>query len=269
MSGAERPKRRRRMAQREPDHDNTVQLLAALNEVTVALNPANRKLSLLAEQIARAPRVAPGDQAMAAPASFEAAPVTSLRPAIEIPAPVSDEAVLRGLAREHGLDAAMERLIQYRNDDLAQSRPRYWAIIDFHLHSAKRRLFVFDVAAQSVGAYLCAHGRGSEGASDDGFADVFSNQDGSNASSLGIYRCAETFEGDHGYAMRLDGLEASNSNARHRAIVVHGADYVSQDVINQTGRIGRSKGCPAVENQHVPTVVDALKFGSLLLAWKS
>lgn len=47
-------------------------------------------------------------------------------------------------------------------------------------------------------------------------------------SSLGIYRCAETYEGKHGYSMRLDGLEPTNSLARERAIVIHSADYVSE-----------------------------------------
>jgi hypothetical protein len=69
--------------------------------------------------------------------------------------------------------------------------------------------------------------------------------------------------------MRLDGLEATNSNARARAIVVHGANYVSPDMIRQTGRIGRSDGCPAVENRFKTEIVNALTGGSLLLAWSS
>ena len=117
--------------------------------------------------------------------------------------------------------------------------------------------------------YLCAHGRGSEGPTDDGFANVFSNVDGSNASSLGVYKCAETYFGENGFSMRLDGLEQTNSNARHRAVVIHGAAYVSPQMIADTGRIGRSQGCPAVEMHLVHDVVDALKSGSLLLAWKS
>lgn len=184
-------------------------------------------------------------------------------------AATDDAAILMALAAAHGLTAAMQRLVGYRDQNLPVSQPRYWGIVDFSLHSSKERLFVFDVQERSIQTYLCAHGRGSEGPRDDGFAELFSNVDGSNASSLGVYRCAETYQGDHGYSMKLDGLEQTNSNARHRVIVIHGADYVSPGVIQSSGRIGRSLGCPAVENRHVREVVDALKSGSLLLAWKS
>ena len=242
------------------DEIDAGQILEALREVTEALKATNRRLDEIAALMARA-----------TPGSLEGRDTAAaFAPALEAAAPgAEDELVLRSLAQGKGLAAAMERLISYRNQNFPASRPRYWGIINFHLHSKKDRLFVFDVAGEKVSGYLCAHGRGSEGASDDGMADLFSNVDGSNASSLGIYRCAETYQGDHGYSMRLDGLESTNSNARHRAIVVHGADYVSKQMIENTGRIGRSKGCPAVENQHVPEVVDALKSGSLLLAWKS
>jgi hypothetical protein len=65
--------------------------------------------------------------------------------------------------------------------------------------------------------------------------------------------------------MRLDGLESTNSNARERAIVLHGADYVSQNYINDFGRIGRSLGCPAVEMSVVANLVTKLQGGSLYL----
>lgn len=180
-----------------------------------------------------------------------------------------DAAILAPLAATYGQEAAMMRLLAYRDQNLPMSQPRHWGIIDFNLHSAKERLFIFDVQDRAVRSYLCAHGRGSEGERDDGFAEVFSNVDGSNASSLGVYRCAETYQGEHGYSMKLDGLEQTNSNARHRVIVVHGADYVSPKIIKSTGRIGRSLGCPAIENRCRGEVIDALKSGSLLLAWKT
>jgi hypothetical protein len=180
-----------------------------------------------------------------------------------------DDAILRQLASTHDLDAPMEKLIKYRAENRPNSHPRYWAVANFDLHSRHPRLFIFDVIAERTEAYLCAHGKGSEGATDDGMADVFSNIDGSGCSSLGIYLCAETYYGDNGYSMRLDGLQSSNSRARHRAIVVHGAPYVSQHMITESGRIGRSLGCPAVEHQHKVEVIDALRNGSLLMVWKS
>jgi len=180
-----------------------------------------------------------------------------------------DESILRGLAESHDLELPMERLIALRNDRYADSRPRYWGIVNFDIHSAKRRMFVFDVIDQKVDLYLCAHGRGSEGPTDDGHANVFSNRSGSKASSLGIYRCAETYHGGNGYSLRLDGLEDTNSNARSRAIVVHGADYVSEKFAKQQGRIGRSEGCPALDHAYARGVIDQLKLGSLLIHWKT
>jgi hypothetical protein len=146
---------------------------------------------------------------------------------------------------------------------------RYWAIANFDLKSSAPRLFLFDVRDRRVQPYLCAHGIGSEGPTDDGYASVFSNRSGSNCTSLGVYRCAETYHGAHGFSMRLDGLESTNSNARARTIVVHGADYVSPEIIRLTGRIGRSDGCLAVENRYATEVVSALTGGSLVLAWSS
>lgn len=183
--------------------------------------------------------------------------------------PGQDETVLMDLADSQGLDIPMERLITLRNERYRESHPRYWGIVNFDLHSSEPRLFVFDVLARETSSYLCAHGRGSEGATDDGVADVFSNIEGSKATALGIYRCAETYQGQNGYSLRLDGLEETNSRARSRAIVVHGADYVSVRFSQRYGRIGRSEGCPAVDHLVAPKVIDQLKQGSLLMHWQT
>ena len=68
--------------------------------------------------------------------------------------------------------------------------------------------------------------------------------------------------------MRLEGLETTNSNALSRAIVLHRADYVSDAFIKQTGRIGRSEGCFAVEPTVADTLIDKLKNGTYIIAWK-
>jgi hypothetical protein len=181
----------------------------------------------------------------------------------------ADEAILQKLAQPHGLEFAMRRLIELRNERYPESHPRYWGIVNFDLHSAKPRLFVFDVISKEVASYLCAHGIGSEGEDNDGIAEVFSNRNGSKASSLGVYRCAETYTGRNGYSLRLDGLESTNSNARSRAIVVHGAIYVSEKFAEENGRIGRSQGCPALDHEYARKVIDELKQGSLLIHWKT
>lgn len=189
---------------------------------------------------------------------------------LTVPASPPDRTdILRQLAGSVGAVAPVERLIAYRDKFRPNSDPRYWAVVNFDLHSAKPRLFVFDCVGGTVSKHLCAHGRGSEGPADDGYAEVFSNVDGSNCTSLGIYNCDVTYTGAHGKSLYLDGLEASNSNARRRHIVMHGADYVSQSMIAQTKRIGRSLGCPAIDLADVDKVIPALMGGSLLIHWRS
>ena len=185
-------------------------------------------------------------------------------------APGQDEAILHILAAPHDLEFPIGRLVAYRNQSYPDSHPRHWAVVNFDLHSSSPRLYLFDVIAQTVETFLCAHGKGSEGPRDDGFAEVFSNMPGSNMTSLGIYRCAETFTGGHvGYALALDGLEDTNSNARSRQIVMHPASYVTPAFAQKYGRIGRSEGCPALDPAVSAGVIDRLKLGSFLLHWKT
>lgn len=184
-----------------------------------------------------------------------------------LPAATDHEPVLVQLAQSAGVLPAMERLIAWRDNHAPGSKPRYWAVVHFGLHSSKPRLFVFDRVAQTVARHLCAHGKGSD-LDYDGNATVFSNQDGSNCTSLGIYRCDATYQGEHGLSLYLDGLEPSNSNARMRHIVMHGAEYVSEQMVHAQGKIGRSLGCPAIPMDAVTTVIPQLKGGSFLIHWK-
>jgi hypothetical protein len=55
-------------------------------------------------------------------------------------------------------------------------------------------------------------------------------------SSLGVYKTAETYNGKHGLSLRLDGLSPTNSKARERAVVVHGADYVEDEAAGAAPR---------------------------------
>ncbi len=106
-----------------------------------------------------------------------------------------------------------------------------------------------------------SHGVGS--GDGNGNAIRFSNTPNSKASSPGLYLTAETYHGKHGYSLRMDGLESTNSKARKRAIVIHGADYVPNSSKKQAGRIGRSWGCPAVARSISRSLIDKLKGGSL------
>ena len=93
----------------------------------------------------------------------------------------------------------------------------------------------------------------------------------SNQSSLGLYRVLRVYEGDHGTALRLEGLDPGiNDHAFERDIVIHGADYVSFGSILEnlfTGKgagVGRSLGCPAVSLAARDEVISNLGDGGYL-----
>ena len=134
-------------------------------------------------------------------------------------------------------------------------------VIDFAKRSSERRLFIIDMKTGSVWAMPVAHGKGSDPDA-DGFATLFSNQDGSNSTSLGVYRGAETYIGKNGLSLRMDGLSNTNSNARARAVVIHGAAYVRDEKVIQ----GRSWGCPAIPMPYRDKVLELLKGGSFIYA---
>ena len=117
-------------------------------------------------------------------------------------------------------------------------------VIDFRLSSNEKRMWVFDIKKQELLYHtLVAHGKNSG----EEFANVFSNKIESYQSSLGFYVTGEMYDGKHGLSLMLDGQEQGfNSNARERAVVMHGADYVSEKYIAENGRLGRSFGCPAI-----------------------
>lgn len=139
------------------------------------------------------------------------------------------------------------------------------AVIDFSLPSSEQRLWIFDLPSrQLILQDLVAHGQGSG----DNFAQTFSNIEGSHQSSIGLFRTEESYFGQHGYSLRMDGLEPGfNDLARQRAIVIHPADYVDPGWIQQHGRIGRSHGCPAVRPEVANMVVDSLKGGQFMFSW--
>ncbi len=96
----------------------------------------------------------------------------------------------------------------------------------------------------------------------------FSNKKESLMSSLGVYLTDVPYFGKNGYSMRLVGLEKGyNDNVYDRAVVLHGAWYVSEDMIRNYGRLGRSYGCPAVRKEIATQLIDTIKNGSVLFAY--
>jgi hypothetical protein len=142
-------------------------------------------------------------------------------------------------------------------------------VIDYTRPSTEPRLWVLDVPQRRLlHRELVAHGRGSG----ELYATRFSNEPGSKASSLGLFVTADAYEGVHGRSLRLHGVEPGiNDQAYDRAVVVHGADYVSLDFAAEAGqgRIGRSHGCPALPVACAARVIDTIQGGTPLFAYSS
>lgn len=151
---------------------------------------------------------------------------------------------------------------QKLNKDL---KSKVITIIDFSLPSTEKRMWIIDPENQMVLLHsVVSHGRNSGNL----MADKFSNQPESYQSSLGFYKTAETYQGKHGYSLRLDGLEKGfNDQARNRAIVIHGADYAREEFAKSVGRLGRSLGCPALPTELSAKAIDFIKDGSLLFIY--
>jgi hypothetical protein len=139
------------------------------------------------------------------------------------------------------------------------------AVIDYSRPSSQPRLWVFDLERQSLlFRELVAHGRNTG----ELMATRFSNELDSRTTSLGLFRTLDTYQGSNGYSLRMDGLEPGiNDRARDRAIVMHGAPYVTEDHVRKFGRIGRSWGCPAVRLGVAKQLIDTLKGGQFVFSY--
>jgi hypothetical protein len=140
-------------------------------------------------------------------------------------------------------------------------------VADFSQPSSMPRLHLVDVEAGRIESLLVAHGRGSDPAH-TGWVKTFSNAPSSNATSEGCYLTGDYYVGHHGRSMRLKGLDATNSNAESRGIVVHAAWYVGPDMVREHGMLGRSEGCLAVSEADLPKVLERLGPGRLIVARK-
>ncbi|MDR0231113.1 MAG: murein L,D-transpeptidase catalytic domain family protein [Dysgonamonadaceae bacterium] len=134
-------------------------------------------------------------------------------------------------------------------------------LIDFSQPSTEERFFVLDMQHKKLlySTYV-AHGKNSG----ENYATFFSNKPGSNKSSPGFYITENTYQGRNGYSLILDGLEKNiNDKAKQRSIVIHGADYCNVSLI-ESGRLGRSFGCPALPRDVTQPIIDTIKDGTIL-----
>jgi len=141
-------------------------------------------------------------------------------------------------------------------------------IVDFASPSGVARFQLVDVVGgKVVSTHLVAHGKGSDPAN-KGWVEILSNRLGSEASCSGSFVTGDTYVGKHGRSRRLGGLDAENSLAEGRGIVIHAASYVDAAMAQQHGRVGRSQGCFAVSQDDIAHVLSRLGPGRLLYAAK-
>lgn len=181
-----------------------------------------------------------------------------------------DDAVISSLVKQApGLRTEVLRLAIDAANTAARKglvkRRDLLTVIDYSLPSSQPRLFIFDLESRKLlFRELVAHGKNSGG----NRTTHFSNMHGSLATSMGLFVTGNTYYGSNGYSLRLRGLERGvNDNAMQRAIVMHGASYVSQAAVRALGRLGRSWGCPAVRKEVARKMIDTVRGGSAIFAY--
>ncbi len=138
-------------------------------------------------------------------------------------------------------------------------------ICDFTLSSNIKRMWVIDLKNKKILFHtLVAHGQGSG----EEFAATFSNLPESHQSSQGFYITGDTYQGGHGFSLKLHGIEPGyNDKAYERAIVIHGANYVSEQFCIENKRLGRSHGCPALPTDLAPKIIEKIQSGHCLFIY--
>jgi hypothetical protein len=147
----------------------------------------------------------------------------------------------------------LQRRGMLRNMDLL-------SICDFSKPSSEKRMYIIDVRNRRLlyRTYV-AHGEGSGSE----YASDFSNTPESHKSSLGFYVTRDSYYGGNGLSLRMEGLDKGfNSMALERAIVIHGAPYVSERILHKYGVMGTTFGCPAIPEDLSGQIIPLLKNGS-------
>lgn len=128
---------------------------------------------------------------------------------------------------------------------------RYCFLLDLQIHNGKKRFFVYDMQKDSIlHAGLVTHGDCRE----QYLSDVlYSNQQGSQCSSVGRYKVGVQYKGIFGKSYRLHGLDSSNSNAYKRSVVMHSHECIPEKEI-YPDQICNSQGCPTVAPAFLKTI---------------
>lgn len=137
-------------------------------------------------------------------------------------------------------------------------------LVNMGQHSGQKRFYIYDLHKNSIlDSGLVAHGSGHQLFA---VTSMFSNEVGSQLSSLGKYRIGAKYKGRFGDAYKLHGLEASNSNALVRNVVLHSYDCVANFETYPLYACN-SWGCPMVNSDFMGKlshIIDKEKIPILL-----
>lgn len=153
---------------------------------------------------------------------------------------------------------AAQCALKKAKDFLAKNKGRFGlrsdflTLIDYDAPANTQRMMIVNLKDGSVKRHTVAAGKGG-----------INTKAQSKGSELGFMKYAETYTGKHGLSVRIDGLERDNKDARSRAIVLHGASYVTEN-----GTAGRSWGCPAVASKSLKNIIPKVKNGGLLYSYR-
>lgn len=160
------------------------------------------------------------------------------------------------------IEKALASYKKYKNKT---SNDKVIGIIDYTLHSSKKRFFVYDLKTNKIiRSHHTAHGSGSANPKNKGYAIKFSNVNMSKCSSIGAAVTGVYYNGKYGRSLKLHGLEPTNSNLYSRSVVIHKSLYVTDKYIAQVGRCGLSWGCPAVDPAIKDSLLDILPKGTFI-----
>jgi len=178
----------------------------------------------------------------------------------------------RAFAQAFTLPEQHRKILAVAKDQMERNRAHLWrtdivAVADYALPSTLPRFHFANLERGTVRSFLVAHGRGSD-PEHDGFLKTFSNVPNSYATSRGAYVTAEWYKGKYGTSIRLLGVEADNSKALERAIVLHPAWYANEDMLQKWGKLGRSDGCFAMGEADFNEALWHLSGGRLIYADK-
>jgi len=136
-------------------------------------------------------------------------------------------------------------------------------LADMSIHSGYERMVTWNFTTDTIeNTMLVGHGCGSNRWSADESKDapVFSNKDGSHCSSLGKYKIGARGVSQWGIKVKylLHGLEASNSNALKRTIVLHSWELMPEAPVYPAGS-PEGWGCPTLSDNNMRLLDEKLQ----------